>query len=424
MTGPKSPEEARTPTISRRDGNTVVELIYDIDNAATSLAVSERKGTARILSEFRLPAGEVLVPYSATNNLIQHEAVLFASHPEPYGDKQKLLTDIGDYLHRYVDLPETFASVAAHYALLSWVHDAFSELPYLRLQGEFGTGKTRALIAIGSICYKPFFASGASTVSPIFHILDVFGGTLLLDEADFRFSDATSELVKILNNGSMARLPVLRTMQNRHKELNPRAFQVFGPKIVAMRHSYRDEGLESRFLTCRTGRRAVRPDIPVHLPADIHREARCLRNKLLQFRFDNLGSVAIEPSSPSSALSPRNRQIILPLLAIIDDAGQRNAVQQWALEQGQSRVTKRRAEVARRTAAAIQSAFASMPGNIIPLASIATIVNRVMNAAYTTKEIARIVRDDLGLGTHKSGGQYVIARSELVGLESSGTHSM
>ena len=29
----------------------------------------------------------------------------------------------------------------------------------------------------------------ASTVSPIFHILDAFGGTLVLDEADFRFSD-------------------------------------------------------------------------------------------------------------------------------------------------------------------------------------------------------------------------------------------
>ena len=64
-------------------------------------------------------------------------------------------------------------------------------------RGDYGTGKTRALLAIGSLCYKPFFASGASTVSPIFHVLDAFGGTLVLDEADLRFSDATADLTKI-----------------------------------------------------------------------------------------------------------------------------------------------------------------------------------------------------------------------------------
>lgn len=55
-------------------------------------------------------------------------------------------------------------AIAAHYVLLTWVYDAFSDLAYLRFRGDFGTGKTRALLTIGSLCYKPFFASGASTV--------------------------------------------------------------------------------------------------------------------------------------------------------------------------------------------------------------------------------------------------------------------
>ena len=42
---------------------------------------------------------------------------------------------------------------------------------------------------------------------------------------------------------------MLRTMMNRQREFNPRAFQVFGPKIVATPGSYDDRGLESRFLT-------------------------------------------------------------------------------------------------------------------------------------------------------------------------------
>jgi hypothetical protein len=39
--------------------------------------------------------------------------------------------------------------------------------------------------------------------------------------------------VKILNNGNVRGLPVLRTMMNRQREFNPQAFHVFGPKIVA-----------------------------------------------------------------------------------------------------------------------------------------------------------------------------------------------
>ena len=168
------------------------------------------------------------------------------SEPVDHGGKEALLADIEAYLHRYVDLSPLFEKNAAHYVLLTWVYDAFNELPYLRFQGEYGSGKTRALIALGSVAYKGFFASGASTVSPIFHTLDTFGGTLVLDEADLRFSDKTADLVKILNNGTVRGLPVLRTLQNRQKEFNPAAFHVFGPKVIAMRGRFSDPALESR----------------------------------------------------------------------------------------------------------------------------------------------------------------------------------
>ena len=47
--------------------------------------------------------------------------------------------------------------------------------------------------------------SGASTVSPIFHVLEAFNPTLVLDEADFKFSDATADLAKILNKPAIVR---------------------------------------------------------------------------------------------------------------------------------------------------------------------------------------------------------------------------
>src|SRR6202008_449346 len=169
------------------------------------------------------------------------------------------------YVSRYVDLSECFLSIAATYVLLSWVYDAFNELPYLRFRGDYGTGKTRALLVIGALCYKAFFASGASTVSPIFHTLDTFKGTLIFDEADFRFTDEKAELVKILNNGNAKGFPVLRTQVTPQKEFDPRAFVIFGPKIVGMRRSYDDRALESRFLTVEMepGQAA---GVPINLP--------------------------------------------------------------------------------------------------------------------------------------------------------------
>src|SRR6185503_9020715 len=97
-----------------------------------------------------------------------------------------------------------------HFVLLSWLYDAHYEIPYLRVRGEPGSGKTRFLLTVGSLCYKPIFASGASTVSPLFRMLDMIRGTLILDEADFRFSDERAEVVKILNNGTTRGFPVLR----------------------------------------------------------------------------------------------------------------------------------------------------------------------------------------------------------------------
>ena len=139
-----------------------------------------------------------LVPFSANNNLIKNEVVLLPSEPRIYGSEAQLVADIRAFIHRYVDFGESFENVATHYVLLTWLYDAFNELPYLRLRGDYGSGKTRALLTIGSLCYKGFFASGASTVSPIFHILDAFRGTLIFDEADFRFSDSGRGLGQLL----------------------------------------------------------------------------------------------------------------------------------------------------------------------------------------------------------------------------------
>lgn len=149
---------------------TIVEMIFRPNDHKTLLAISNA-GRWTVQEKIEHGFGTILVPFSPNNNLIKNEVVLLPSEPQIYGNEASLVADVQQFIHRYVDLSPTFQQVATYYVLLTWLYDAFNELPYLRLHGDYGSGKTRALLTIGSLCYKPFFASGASTVSPIFHTL-------------------------------------------------------------------------------------------------------------------------------------------------------------------------------------------------------------------------------------------------------------
>lgn len=409
----ESQKDNRFPTVSRVLGDTIVELVYDPKKRKTALAISRFGGLWNIEGELRVSV-ETYVPYSAHNNLIRTECVLLPSEPVHHGDKTALISAIEAYLCRYVALSPLFLQIAAHYVLLSWVYDAFNELPYLRLQGNFGTGKTRALVTIGSIMYKPFFASGASTVSPIFHILETFAGSLVLDEADFRFTDATNELVKILNNGTTRGLPILRTMQNQHKELNPQAFRVFGPKIVAMRTAYQDRGLESRFVSEDMNAIQLRTGIPLHLPNELRDEALALRNQLLHYRFTNLFSTRLDPTLAAAGLPPRVNQLALPLLSIVDEPRLRRDIQRMIGDQALARPRERDEIALSAVVIALVEEFDVKTAAFITVGDLAKRVNAMRgDAPYATKYIGHLLRDRLGIPAHKSRGVFVVSRDAL-----------
>ncbi len=412
----------RVPTISRVSDETIIELVYDNTARKTALVVSRFNGLWNIEQEVRLGSGELLVPYSANNNLIVNGCVLLASTPMECGHRHELLRDIQAFLHRYVDLSPAFELIAAHYILLAWVYDRFNELPYLRLRGQYGTGKTRALLAIGRLCYKPFFASGASTVSPIFYIADVFGGTLVLDEADLSFSDARVELVKILNNGHGKGMPVLRSVQNRHKEFNPTAFKVFGPKVVAMRESFQDEALESRFITEDTGARPVRSDIPVQLPAEFEEEALVLRNRLLHFRISEFFQIGPDLSALPAGLEPRLRQIALPLLSLADGTT-RPLLQRALLSQNELARAARRETVEAAVLGAALATIRHSGGKEVAVGTITDRLNQGQSDDETRKSrwVGEALRKRFRIRTERRGGVYVIPNSEFPKIVSAAT---
>jgi hypothetical protein len=303
--------------------------------------------------------------------------------------------------------------VATAYVLLSWVYDAFNELPYLRFRGDYGSGKTRALIVFGGISYKGFFASGASTVSPIFHTLDTFTPTLIFDEADFRFTDEKAELVKILNNGNVKGFSVLRTQVTATKEFEPRAFSVFGPKIIGMRGSYEDRALESRFLTEEMSGRSLRADIPISLPEEQEAEAHRLRSMLLMYRLRERARVHIDPAMVDTALEPRMNQVLLPLLAVAPTEEVRTAIRSYAAQVQQGVMSDRAGSTEGQILSVIAALIADEGKNVLPLQEIVTAFSARFGAEYdrpiTNRFVGGVLRNRLGLPLYKTNGIIAVS---------------
>lgn len=396
----------------------LVELVYDRRENKTQF-VCGRGNEWRYENELIVRTGERLVPFSATNNLLVHDVVLLPEEPVEYGTAGDLFAKIRAFVHKYVDLSDLFEELTAYYVLLTWIYDNFEELPYLRVRGDYGSGKTRFLLVVGSICYKPMFASGASTTSPLFRIIDAFRGTLVLDESDFRVSDERTEIVKILNNGNSRGFPVLRTEVLKSKEFDPRAYTVFGPKIVATRGYFDDRALESRCLTEDLGQRALREDIPINLSPSYRREALELRNRLLLYRLRNFQPDSVPSTLSDRKIEPRLRQIFAPFLSLIDDDETRGRASDLLRAYQRDMVSDRALAVEARVLESIEG-LRRIPGSPITIAQIASEMVRRFGEEFerpvTAKWVGAILRRRLGLKPIKSHGNFILERQEIAKL--------
>ncbi len=415
----KTREAGARPAVSLvlADG-TIVETVYQPAGHRTLFCVSQ-DGELRY-EESLIVDGQRLVPYSPNNNLLRHEVVLLPSEPQEYGTEEQLVSAIQAFIHRYVDVSPLFEKIASYYVLLSWVYDAFNELPYLRLRGDPGSGKTRFLLTVGSLCYKPIFASGASTVSPLFRILDAFRGTLVIDEGDFRLSDERAEIVKILNNGNARGFPVLRSEMTPQKEFNPTAYAVFGPKMVATRGYFEDRALESRCLTEEMGLARLRYDVPISLDSSYKQEALRLRNMLLLFRFRNLQRRTPAEDLVDRTIEPRLAQIFVPLLSIVQDPGVRGELRDLARRYNGELVAERGFDTETQVLEIIRDLLAE-PDSRLAVKDIASWFADRHADEYawkiTPKWIGGVIRKKLRLRTERTRSGFVVADTERPKLE-------
>ncbi len=219
-----------------------------------------------------------------SDDLVKDNVVKLAEEPQKYNNINSLIEEIKQFIHRWLDISNDFEEMAAWYVLLSWTYDKFSTIPYLRFHGDWGTGKTRAVKTIGGLCYKALDTAGATTSAAVERMVTRWGGCMLMNEADFFNSDASSQMVKVLNEGFESDNAIVKAHKEDQEGLvttNP-----YSPKILATRQKWKDQALESRCLT-ETMHETQREDILPILTDEFHNKQQELRNKLLMFRFKN-----------------------------------------------------------------------------------------------------------------------------------------
>jgi len=397
------------------DGS-IIETLYEREARRTAFAVW-RDGRWAAEATITTSTGERLVPFSPNNNLLKHSIVLFPSRPDDYGTDAELVGDIQSFLHRYVDVSPSYEQIASYYVLFTWVYDRFNELPYLRVRGDAGSGKSRFLLTVGSLCYKPIFASGASTVSPIFRLIDTFRGTLVVDESDWKQTDEKAEVVKILNNGNGKGFPVLRSEANGKGEFNPTAYTVFGPKLIATRGFFDDRALESRCLTEDMGQQSLRHDIPINLPERAADEAQALRNKLLYFRFRNLSRCVPNDALVDRTIEPRLNQVFVPLLSIIEDRTIQSELKELARRHQRELIADRGMSTEAQVLDVIGEMLLLGDGKRLSIREITEQFTERYGDEYerkvTNRWIGGVLRKRLGLKPYKSEGTFVIPLDDI-----------
>lgn len=309
---------------------------------STKFAVRDEKGNISERTHLDVE-GVRYVPISPNSRILTERVVQFAS---AVGEKKSLLElvkTIRKLIHKYVDVDPFYELLATYYIIFTWMYDSFNTLPYLRMLGDAGTGKSRFLQVVGAMCFRPIISTGAATVSPIFRIIDKYRGTLIFDEGDVRASDEANEMIKILNTGYQKMQGIVLRSGDKNTNFEPEVYVVYGPKIIGTRRRFSDWALESRCLTHEMGGPTTRSDIPVDVPNDFWRvEATEIRNALLRYRLEYWKpEVALDYSEADVSVEPRLNQVTVALQTLIDDPELRDGLRDFIREYNRQLIAER-----------------------------------------------------------------------------------
>lgn len=167
-------------------------------------------------------------------------------------DPHKVLDEIRSYIRRFVVFSdESTFSLLATWVLGTYCFRVFDSFPYIHLQAEKGSGKTRVMDILHPICFNGEFSSN-QTAPVIFRDVHNSACTMFLDEVEYlRKADTAThgEIMRILNSGYQSSGKVKRVGKNKGSE----EYSTYSPKMFAGINDITDT-LDQRSIRIRMGR--------------------------------------------------------------------------------------------------------------------------------------------------------------------------
>jgi hypothetical protein len=302
--------DARTNTVVVNDvfppnhceSGVPVEIIRDPQNPRRLVFLRWENGSCSIFDSIE-HQGTVFVPPDPTS----------CSFPElglpdrvlSCGDPSDLQADVGSTISKFVKLRHEDLRIVSAFVLASWFPECFEVAPYLFVVGPLGSGKTKLLKILWSMCRRSVIV-GDLRPGSLYKLLDTWKPTLIIDELELGTSMASSEFLRMLRTGSMPGVPTPR---------NGLRFCTYGMKVIASRQPINDAALLSRGIVI--SMLPASEDTPPLDEQVIHELENEWQAKLCQFRLENFELVKTHCHSTHrlQGLRGRIRQIGLALTA-------------------------------------------------------------------------------------------------------------
>jgi 5S rRNA maturation endonuclease (ribonuclease M5) len=219
---------------------------------------------------------------------VNDRVILLPTGVKEHGTSEGLWDDILAFIDRYFVCDEAFMHAMTAYILLTYRYrDArFETIPYIRVIGDAGRGKSRFCRTMLELCYRGAFLTNMRAVH-VYRLLHQMKAGVTMVFEEFRLNERRDEdrdFLDLLNAGNQrgARVPRMTGKQFSEMQFLP----VFCPKVMAMTKDCLDQGLIRRCITGRVGHLPVPESKRMEaLPDEFYKIGDELRRRLLGWRF-------------------------------------------------------------------------------------------------------------------------------------------
>lgn len=388
----------------KKTGMTANDKKEDITNEESFFVIFDRLTKEYSIETSFTHQGIKYIPSRSKLFDDQNSCLVFPSDIENYGSADELISEIRSFMTKYMQLDDIYEIMLPYFVLYTWIHDEFPFSIYVHFVGSTGTGKSRAIDVLSSLCYKGIRGSGSITTASLFRIVDQFQGTLFLNEFEMTVNeDGGNEKLLILKSGS-ENYSIFRTEGEKEKYVQKYFMKC--PKVFGGEKEIADAGLESRTITIPM--KQAKRKIPLYLPSSFYRESEKLRNKLLRWRLDHLDTIDIDEMQEGYAdlasLDKRAQQIMTPLYHLAGEK-EKQYIAEYAKKMEDDTYQARRDSIGGRLFLIILTFYGM--GNPLVLKDIAEEFSSKERGDYKPRKVAGIIRKELAIDIEEEGHDKV-----------------